>query len=170
MFLMDWTIFPYKSIILSLLFICCNTLYAQTIPPPVISSFTPNTGAVGTQVTITGKNFSKVPTENIVYFGAVQAPVIKASASTLVVTVPAGASYQPVTVTTNRLTAYSNTFFSVTFPTDGSGITTNTFVKDTIHYEVHGGDLSSLNIAISDLTNDNTADIIVPTELGVQTF
>ena len=38
---------------------------------PIITSFSPSSGAVGTTVTITGSNFSTTAGNNIVYFGAV---------------------------------------------------------------------------------------------------
>src|SRR4051794_15552322 len=161
------TTIPYKNIILFFLFLCCRVLFAQTIPPPVIYSFFPLSGPVDTTVTIKGDNFSTDPTQNVVYFGAVQAPVVSATTTTLTVTVPAGATYQPITVTTNHLTAYSNTFFNVTFPTNGSGLTTSTFIKKDTDYSTHSYPQS---IAISDLNNDSKADIIVSTAEGVQTF
>src|SRR4051812_32329317 len=131
MFFMTCTTVPYKNVILFLLFLCCKALFAQTVtPPPVIYSFSPLSGSFGTTVTIEGQNFNTDPTQNIVYFGAVQAPVVSATTTTLTVTVPAGATYQPITVTTNHLTAYSNTFFNVISPTDGSGLTPSTFVKN----------------------------------------
>ncbi|WP_170970960.1 IPT/TIG domain-containing protein [Ilyomonas limi] len=160
---MDWTTIPYKNIILILPFLCCRVLFAQTTP--TIFSLFPNSGPIGTTVTIKGNNFSTDPASNIVYFGAVRAPVVSAATSALEVTVPAGATYQPVTVTTNRLTAYSNTFFNVTFPTDGSGLTPNTFVKQ--NYEINS---EGLNVAIGDLNDDSKADIIVSTGDASQTF
>ena len=72
---------------------------------PTISSFSPSSGPIGTTVTITGTNFSANPANNIVYFGAVRAAVSTASATSLIVTVPTGSTYQPVSVTTNNLSA-----------------------------------------------------------------
>ena len=86
---------------------------------PVISSFTPTSGRIGTQVTIVGSNFDLRPSKNIVYFGAVRATVTSATDSSLTVTVPAGATYEPITVTTNGLTGYSNAPFIVTFRSSG---------------------------------------------------
>lgn len=83
--------------------------------PPTIFSFTPASGPVGTIVTITGANFSATPTNNIVFFGATQASVTAATSTTLTVKVPIGATYQPITVLTNGLVAYSKLPFVVTF-------------------------------------------------------
>ena len=58
---------------------------------PVVSAFSPASGAVGTSVTITGTGFGATPAGNIVFFGATMATVTSASATSLTVTVPAGA-------------------------------------------------------------------------------
>jgi hypothetical protein len=91
--------------------------YEATTPfqPPIITSFAPVSAFVGTNVTITGLDFSPVTSSNIVYFGAVQADVIEASPTNLVVTVPVGATFAPITVTVNGLTGYSDQPFLPTF-------------------------------------------------------
>lgn len=87
---------------------------------PTITGFTPSSGPIGTTITISGTNFSATPLNNIVYFGATRATVTAASATQLTVTVPAGATYQPITVQVMGLTAYSSTPFAVTFAGGGS--------------------------------------------------
>jgi hypothetical protein len=56
--------------------------------PPVISAFAPQTGGVGSSVTITGTNFSAVTNQNTVTFNGITAPVTASSATQLTVTVP----------------------------------------------------------------------------------
>src|SRR5258706_2175326 len=85
-----------------------------------ITTFSPSSGPVGTTVTITGTNFSATPADHTVYFGATRAIVNSAAASQLDVSVPIGATYQPITVTVNGLTAYSRSPFMATFPFSGS--------------------------------------------------
>jgi hypothetical protein len=92
----------YIPFLITFLFI--QNLFAQ---PPTIGSFTPTSGTIGTSVTIVRTNFSTTPANDIVYFGAVRATVSAATHTSLTVTVPAGATYQPITVTRNNLTAYS---------------------------------------------------------------
>src|ERR1044071_6906468 len=82
---------------------------------PIIDSFTPTSGPIGTPVTINGANFSATASSNIVYFGAVRALVTSAATNSLVVLAPAGANYRPMTVTTAGLTAASKAPFIVTF-------------------------------------------------------
>ena len=62
-----------------------------TIPPPTFISFTPTSGLPGTEVVITGTNFSPIPTDNIVLFNGVPATVISGSTTYLTVIVPEGA-------------------------------------------------------------------------------
>jgi hypothetical protein len=87
---------------------------------PAITSFSPGAGVVGTVVSINGLNFDPVAGNNVVHFGAVQAVVTGASATNLVVVVPAGATYAPVTETVNGLTAASSAFFLPTFASGGT--------------------------------------------------
>ncbi|HEV7782008.1 MAG TPA: FG-GAP-like repeat-containing protein [Chitinophagaceae bacterium] len=94
---------------------------------PVITSVSPEAGTVGAAVTINGNNFDPVPANNIVYFGAVKATVVSATTIALVVAVPAGIGYSPVTVTTNQVTAFSNKPFLVLFSGGGTAFTSTSF-------------------------------------------
>ena len=97
-------------------FICIIQLISVSLfAQPAITSFTPASGPIGTAVVITGSNFSPTPSANIVFFGAARATVLSASTTSLSVTVPAGTSYQPVTVTVNNLTGSSARPFVTTF-------------------------------------------------------
>lgn len=97
-----------KLVFFAVIFLITHQLFAQ----PSITAFTPASGPVGLTVKISGKGFSNTASDNIVYFGAVKAKVSSASTTALTVTVPAGATYQPVSVTTKNLTSYSNRPFT----------------------------------------------------------
>jgi len=122
---------------------------------PTISSFSPASGSVGTSVTITGNNFSATPANNIVFFGAVKANIIGATTTQLTVTVPAGATYQPITVTTNNLTAYSNMPFLVTFASGGFALSSNSMAPKT---DYTSGSLP-VDIVFSDFDGDGKIDM-----------
>jgi hypothetical protein len=128
-----------------------------TPPVPVITSFSPLLGTNGEPVMISGTNFSATAADNIVYFGAVQATVLSASPTELVVTVPVGATYAPVTVTVDGLTAYSAQSFEPTFLGSGSGINSSSFGPRL--------DLPAGNgvgrVIIADLDGDGKPDLIM---------
>lgn len=83
----------------------------------VIGDFSPESGVVGTTVTIAGANFSTTPSENIVAFNGVAAAVTAASATELTVTVPADATTGRITVTINGIETTSASDFTVPEPT-----------------------------------------------------
>lgn len=85
----------------------------QTTATVSIIEFTPDQGAVGASVTIYGTGFSLTPAQNSVSFNGVAATVTAASATQLIVSVPAGASTGPITVTTPNGSAASTTPFEV---------------------------------------------------------
>ena len=68
-----------------------------------ILSFTPQQGPVGSTVTIQGQGFSTTPSANTVRFNGTLAAVSAASATTLTVAVPAGATPGPISVTVGGL-------------------------------------------------------------------
>jgi len=83
-------------------------------PPPTISSFTPASGPVGTEVIITGANFSGV--SSVKFNGAPAATFVVDSQTQIRATVPAGATSGKISVTTGGGTAMSATNFTVTAP------------------------------------------------------
>lgn len=69
---------------------------------PGISSIEPDSGTVGTEVTIMGMNFSAVASENSITFNGTTASVKSASKTELVTEVPQGATDGPVKVTVKQ--------------------------------------------------------------------
>lgn len=139
----------------------CNTINSGenftvgVIILPAITSFTPISGPIGTSVTITGTNFSPTPANNIVYFGATRATVTAATSTQLTVTVPTGATYQPITVQVDGLTAYSNKPFVVTFAGGGS-IDACSFAP-RVNFATG---TTPLSIYFGDLDGDGKADMV----------
>jgi len=109
-------------------FIVTSLVTTQLFAQPTINSFTPVSGPIGTLVNISGSNFSANASQNIVYFGAVSAVVSAATSTSLTVTVPPGATYQPITITSNNLTASSSLPFNVTFNGNIGPFTSNSFL------------------------------------------
>jgi len=124
-------------------------------PPPTISSFTPTSGAIGTSVTITGTDFNATFGNNIVFFGATQATVTAGNATSLTVTVPAGATHQPITVLSNGFIASSAAPFITTF--NGSTIDATSFAAK-VDFATGSNPTS---VAIGDVDNDGNPDLVV---------
>ncbi len=138
-----------KSILCFIVLLCIQFASAQT---PVISSFTPVTGAPGTIVTITGNNFSTTAANNVVFFGSVKGTVSASTATTLTVVVPLGAGYESISVAVNNLIAYSNKPFTVTYPEGGMDFVSTSFAAKT---DYSGGG----TVIDADWDNDGKIDI-----------
>ncbi len=133
--------------------------FIQITAQPIINSFTPASASVGTTVIITGTGFNSIPTNNIVIFGATKAIVTAANSNSLTVTVPASASFGPITVlnTTSGLAACSTQFFTPTF-------TPNTFNITSSDLEAKVDFNTGINpyaVAIADLNGDGKPDLVV---------
>ena len=142
-------------------FISVSKLFAQV---PVITSLSANTGPVSTSITITGSNFNATLANNIVRFGPVKATVSSITGTTqLVVTVPAGAGYQPVSVTnlTTHLAGFSPLPFITTF-TSHQSITASD-IDPNIDFGTGNNPTSTV---IADVDGDNAPDIIAINTTG----
>ena len=87
-----------------------NRVDGQTNPPPILFAFAPTNGAAGTNVIITGTNFSDATT---VTFGGVNAVFTVNSSSQITAVVPANNSTGVISVTTPGGTAISTNDFVV---------------------------------------------------------
>ncbi|HXR82058.1 MAG TPA: FG-GAP-like repeat-containing protein, partial [Saprospiraceae bacterium] len=124
-------------------------------PPPTITSFAPSSGPVGTTVVIAGTNFHAIAANNTIWFGTVKATITSGTTTSLTVTVPAGATYQPISVTSNNLTGYSKDPFLVTFP-DGGAITENSF---NLPIEISAAGYTPYDAALGDVDGDGKLDL-----------
>lgn len=94
--------------------VCSALLLAACCP--VVTSFSPNTGAEGTEITIQGERFGNTPQQNRVKIGGVTVPnafVTNASSDTLKVLVPADALSGPITVTSTQCSGESEASFTM---------------------------------------------------------
>ncbi len=141
------------------LYILCVVITINALAQPTISSFSPTAAPAGANVTITGTGFNTTAANNIVFFGIVKATVTAASATSLTVTVPAGATYQPITVTVNNLTAYTNKPFTVTFTGAASQFNAKAF-EYAARIDSVDSNIETTKYAIGDIDNDDRIDIV----------
>jgi len=102
---------PFIVLLSGFIFYSCGK---KDITPPdtmvAITSMTPLTGTYGTVVTISGKNFSTIPADNVVKVNGVTAVLNTATATELRIVVPTGAGTGAVTVQTGGQTATGPTW------------------------------------------------------------
>lgn len=129
--------------------------------PPAISSFTPQNGVAGTDITIMGTNFNITPANTTVYFGGMKTNVITATATQLTVKVPAGASYAPIRVVDEvaGLSASSVIPFQPRYDNnkDFGGQIIRASLAPEIHFTLDG----SGTTAAADIDGDGLNDIVI---------
>ena len=86
-----------------------------TIAQPSIDLIQPAFGGIGSTVTISGNNFSPNSIENTVFFGGLETNTLNSTENEIIVSVPIGAYYTPISVYANGLYAASSQRFDVTF-------------------------------------------------------
>ncbi|MFY8089906.1 MAG: FG-GAP-like repeat-containing protein, partial [Chitinophagaceae bacterium] len=123
---------------------------------PTISSVNPLKARIDSLVTITGTNFIANVDSNIVHFGPVRAVVTSATTNQLVVKVPLGAGYQPISVTTRSLIATANMPFGVSI--EGQSPLSNLSFSAKIDSLVG---TSIYECSSGDLDDDGKPDIIL---------
>jgi len=148
-----------SSVVSGRLMILCFLLVRVGFSQPSVTSFTPEKGAVGTNVVISGSNFNAVAAKNTVFFGAVSANVVNSSANSITVVVPGGASYKPISVLNEAtgLTGYSAKPFNVTFSNPLSGISSN-FYGPKVDFNTSNLPFS---VVLGDLNTDGKPDMVV---------
>ncbi|MBN9382310.1 MAG: IPT/TIG domain-containing protein [Chitinophagaceae bacterium] len=119
--------------LLLLTVIGCQKNPVPPTPAPAVSAINPSSGYAGTLVTITGNNFSTTASDNTVKFNGVAATVNSASATSLVVVAPSGATTGNISVTTSGGTASGPVFtYIVVVPPAVSSISPISGAANTI--------------------------------------
>lgn len=134
---------------------------------PEIEEFTPDSALPGATVTITGENFSATAAENLVSFNGVAATVVSATETTLVVTVPEGATAGPIAVTVNGATGKSSASFtplntSIASFTPESGVAgTTVTISGTNFSATASEDIVKFNGVQAEVTSATTTALTV---------
>lgn len=147
---------------------CSTASYTVLPPPPVVASFTPTSGSVGTDIVLTGSHFTGA---TAVTFNGANAPGFAVNSDTqITVAVPSGASSGPLAVTTAGGTGVSSASFTVTIPAPvinsfapthalvGATVTiSGSFFSGATAVLFHGTPASSFNVV-----SDSTITAVVP--------
>ncbi|MDP6820628.1 MAG: FG-GAP-like repeat-containing protein [Candidatus Marinimicrobia bacterium] len=123
---------------------------------PFIESIDPAFGEVGSEIIITGINFSPNDEDNTVFFGGLEANILNATENELMVTVPYGAYYTPISVYTNGLYTVSNQHFDVIF--DAAEELTASHLSNQLDNPFLGAKYKDVQIA--DLNGDGIPEIV----------
>ncbi|HEY5745875.1 MAG TPA: M4 family metallopeptidase [Chryseolinea sp.] len=134
-----------------------------TAVKPVITSYTPVTATIGTEVTITGQNFNATREKNLVSFGATRGTVLSSSSTEIKVKVPAGASLGPISVldAESGLSDESAQEFVPTFTAE--------YKKGDMQLKVGSNDYMYQTL-VQDMDGDNKPDIVVRHYMGFSVF
>src|SRR5688572_10204665 len=112
----DVKLFGMITFVFFLLWSACKES-DDPIPPaanaPTLTGFSPTSGTIGTAVALTGTNFSTTLLDNTVKFNGTVATVSAATAASLTVSVPAGATSGKISVEVDNQTATSSNDFTV---------------------------------------------------------
>jgi FG-GAP-like repeat/IPT/TIG domain/FG-GAP repeat len=149
----------YKPSHLLLFVILVGYKFTTFSQVPTINSFTPVSAKTGDTVTLTGTNFNTTPSNNIVFLGATRATVTAATATSVTVIVPSGATYAPITLlnTGTSLAAYSVSNFTPTYNPSKTAITTTDFQPK----QDFSTGIQPSSVAIGDLDGDGKSDLAV---------
>jgi len=147
-----------------------------------IVGFSPARARIGDAVTILGTGFFADPAQNTVSFNGALATVTAAATSALTVTVPAGATTGPISVTNARGSVTSAQLFTLLTPATVTGVSPSLVSRGTTtRIEISGTSLASarsigfsepgLSAAIVSATDTLlTADLEVQGSVGFGTY
>jgi hypothetical protein len=148
-----------------------RTVTVEDTTPPIITSLTPKSGAIGSEVTITGTNFNPNASGNIVYFGGVIATVTSASSSQLIVNNPPNTTYGPISVTVNGLTGYYDLPYNSTFPNSGTIVSASFSSRAGFGIGNTNPAIGGVNqIGLADVNSDGKLDVIASASSGISVF
>ncbi|GAB1447231.1 hypothetical protein MASR2M44_02230 [Bacteroidota bacterium] len=138
--------------------ICSNTL-----PPPTLSTFTPNSGAAGTQVTLTGTNLNNVTSVSI---GGVAATLVSKTATQIVATVGQGATTGAVSVNSPVGNATATGNFTVVAPSCGPFVNINAGYYQSVAVKSDGTLWAWGNNQFGQLGDGTTTNRNTPVQIG----
>ncbi|MEO1051548.1 MAG: FG-GAP-like repeat-containing protein [Bacteroidota bacterium] len=123
---------------------------------PIVRNVDPNAGAFGETAVITGQNFNTNVSNNAVYFGAAPARIISATDQIIEAQIPAGASYNRVSVAnlSNGRIGYSRDQFTLSYGGE-TGLTAADFESQADFFAQRG----LFDLCMCDLDGDSLVDV-----------
>lgn len=107
-----------------------------------IVAFSPSHGVAGNSVTIQGSRFAPSPDQNTITFNGTPAIVSAATATTIVATVPMGATTGPIAISNVNGSGISSTAFTVETPPMITGVTPGFIARGlTTRAQISGSNL-----------------------------
>ncbi len=147
----------------------------QSQPAPVISSFSPDSSAVGRSVTITGENFGATQGASTVTFNGTQGTPSNWTATSIVVAVPAGATTGPVVVTVNGVSSAGAVFTVLLAPSirslspSSAAVGAPVTIAGANFGATQGASTVAFNGTSATPTSWSAASIVVPVPAGATT-
>jgi len=132
------------------------SLSSFIIAQPIIDLIEPAFGGIGSTVTISGNNFSSTSIENTVFLSGLEANILNSTENEIIVSLPYGAYYAPISVYTNGLYASSSQRFNVIF--DAEEELTVEHLANQLDNPYLGR--KYYDIKIADMNGDNIAEIV----------
>jgi hypothetical protein len=123
---------------------------------PTISSFSPLTAKVGSTLTIKGSGFASADSNRFVFLGPVKATIVAATDTSLTVTIPKAATICKISVTINKLTAFSAKSFVPFYETKDSVSASQFSLSRNLNTT-----LNTVRLTTGDFNTDGYVDIIV---------
>src|SRR5712671_2830737 len=146
-------------------------------PAPSFTSLAPNTGAIGSVVTITGSNFGPTQGNGSVKFGTLVATVTSWSSTSIVASVPTGAVTGSVVVTAAGGVASNGSTFTVVAapaitsvaPAAGGGFGSSFTITGTNFGATQGNGRVTLNSIPATVSSWSATSIVAQVPSGVTT-
>ena len=126
---------------------------------PTNTSYSPQSGPIGSEVSISGSNFSNDNSKNHVYFGPEKAELVSSSQTKVLVKVPLGASYETISISNNNLIGFSKDKFNTTF-NSAKAFHDKSFEKLEELKVTPDGNFAIYDFAVGDFDNDGKPDLI----------
>lgn len=152
------TIFRFFGLfLLTLAFAACSNDSDGGPAEFTVTGISPQSGTVGTEVTLTGTDFPSDPSEINLSFGGAAAAVTSATATRIVTTVPDGAASGEVSVNANGFTKAAPVPFTVLEDLESATVENLEAPQTGGQGEPVGGPFTKFSFATGSVTDSDTA-------------